>query len=276
VERLTFIQYFLFIGIICLEGFLNLRHDRREYKIKDTLANISIAVLNWMIGLFITGSVFIVLVKLQELSLFKFETSFLVCLILFLLSDLIHYGFHCLEHTCRFFWATHSVHHSSDSYNFSTALRTAHTNRLYRSLCEIPLCILGFDAFAVVVTHSIMLTYAFFQHTELVKKLGWLEYFLNTPSHHRVHHASNEKYLDKNFGGVLIIWDKLFGTFQPEEENPTYGLVTPVKTHNPLKIVSNEWIAMARDVFKSNSWKERVFYIFHKPGWKPAEENKDV
>lgn len=276
MERLTFIQYFLFIGIVCLEGFLSLRNDRHEYKLKDTLANISIAVFNWIIGLFLAGSIFLVLVKLQEHSLLKFEASFLVCLFLFLLSDLIHYGFHYLEHKSRFFWATHSIHHSSDSYNFSIALRTAHTNRLYRSLYEIPLCILGFDAYAVVITHSFMLTYAFFQHTESVTKLGWLEYFLNTPSHHRVHHAKNDKYLDKNFGGVLIIWDKLFGTFQREEEPPAYGLVKPVKTHNPIKIVCNEWIAMAKDVLKSKSWKERVFYIFYKPGWKPVEENKNV
>jgi len=276
MKSLNFIQYFLFIGIICLEGFLSLRNDRHEYKIKDTLANISIAALNWIINLFLKGFIFLGLVKLQELSLFKFETSFLVYLVLFLLSDLIHYGFHYLEHKSRFFWATHSIHHSSDSYNFSIALRTAHTNTLYRSMYEIPLCILGFDAYAVVMTHSFMLLYGFFQHTELVKKLGWLEYFLNTPSHHRVHHASNEKYLDKNFGGVLIIWDKLFGTFQPEEEQPTYGLVKPIKTHNPLKIVFNEWIVMAKDVLKSKSWKERVFYIFYKPGWKPVEKKKNV
>jgi hypothetical protein len=112
-----------------------------------------------------------------------------------------------------------------------------------------------------------MLIYGFFQHTEFIKKLGWLEFFLNTPSHHRVHHASDEKYLDKNFGLVLIIWDKFFGTFEPEETKPAYGLTKPLKTFNPFKIIFSETIIMIKDVLAASSWRERIFYIFKKPGW---------
>ena len=122
----------------------------------------------------------------------------------------------------------------------------------------------------VILVHTIILSFAFFQHSELIGKLGWLEYFLNTPSHHRVHHASNEKYLDKNFGAVLIIWDKLFGTFQAEEEKPRYGLTKPIRTIHPVKIFFHEWLAMAADLKKAMCWKERIGIVFRAPGWKGA------
>jgi hypothetical protein len=122
--------------------------------------------------------------------------------------------------------------------------------------------------------HNIILLYGFFQHTELIGRLGVLEYVLNTPSHHRVHHACNEKYLDKNFGGALIIWDRLFGTFQVEEEKPVFGLTKPVKSYNPFKIVFHEWILLTKDTFRSRSWKEALSYIFSGPGWSPETANK--
>ena len=142
------------------------------------------------------------------------------------------------------------------------------TNTCYRFLYEVPLCLLGFDAGMVILVHTIILSFAFFQHSELIGKLGWLEYFLNTPSHHRVHHASNEKYLDKNFGAVLIIWDKLFGTFQAEEEKPRYGLTKPIRTVHPVKIFFHEWMALAVDLRRAISWKERMGIVFRAPGWK--------
>jgi sterol desaturase/sphingolipid hydroxylase (fatty acid hydroxylase superfamily) len=274
MQTLSLLQYVLFTGVIGLEAYLRLRHDMKEYKVKDTLANISIAVSSLIAAIFLKGTILIVLVKLQSFSLFEAGTSLFTCVCLFFLSDLIHYAIHYLEHKSRFFWAVHSVHHSSESYNFSVALRTAHTNCMYKFFYEAPLCLLGFDAYQVVMIHNIILFFGFFQHTELVGKLGWLEYVLNTPSHHRVHHASNEKYLDKNFGGVLIIWDKLFGTFQPEVEKPTYGLTQPIKTYNPFKIILNEWMAITKDVLKSGSWKERMSYVFYKPGWKAPEDKR--
>ncbi len=272
-------KIFLYIGpflfvLLCLEAFLSMRSNLHDYKVKDTLANISISLLNLVTDLFLKALMILALVNLQQHAFFHFDTSLFACIILFLCSDLFHYGFHYLEHRSRFFWANHSVHHSSGSYNFSIAIRTTSINSLYRFLIEAPICFLGFDVKMIVLINTIMLLFAFLQHTEFIKKLGWLEYFLNTPSHHRVHHASNEKYLDKNFGMVLIIWDKLFGTFQAEEEKPTYGLTKPIHTNNPIKILTHEWIAMTKDVYKAKNWKERLSFIFLKPGWAPGKENK--
>jgi sterol desaturase/sphingolipid hydroxylase (fatty acid hydroxylase superfamily) len=272
MQALKLIQYAPIVMIVFVEACLRVRHEMHEYKVKDTLANMLIAAFNLIIGIFLKGTIFLILVNLQNVSLFNFGTSLAVCIILFLLSDLIHYAIHYLEHKSRFFWAIHSVHHSSDSYNFSVALRTANANCLYKFFYEAPLVLFGFDAFQVVMIHNGILLLAFFQHTELIKKLGWLECFLNTPSHHRVHHASNEKYIDKNFGAILIIWDRLFGTFQVEDEKPVYGLTKPIKTYNPVKIVFHEWIAMVKDLFKSRSLKEVFSYMFNRPGWKPEEE----
>lgn len=268
---IQFLPALIILIIIALEAFLNIHNSTEGYKVKDTLANVTIAVVNWITNFFLRGFSFLALCLVQQYSLFEINTAVLACVIAFLLADLCHYGYHYLEHKSRFFWATHSIHHSSASFNFSTAIRTAHTNSLYRLIYEAPLCFIGFDASLILLIHSIILLSAFLQHTELIGKLGWLEYILNTPSHHRVHHACNEKYLDKNFGGILIIWDKLFGTFQPEEEKPVYGLTKPINTYNPVKIVFHEWIAMTRDILKAKSWKQAFSYAFLKPGWAPVK-----
>ena len=256
------------VFFILLEAFLSLRHEWHEYNIRDSIFNIIISIISWIMNLVFKGAVFFFLVEVQKFSMFDLGNSILIWILLFLLSDLVHYFFHYLEHKSRILWATHSIHHSSDQYNFSVALRTPMTNTCYRFLYEAPLCLLGFDAGMVILVHSIILSFAFFQHSELIGKLGWLEYFLNTPSHHRVHHASNEKYLDKNFGAVLIIWDKLFGTFQAEDEKPRYGLTKPIRTIHPVKIFFHEWWALAADLKKAMCWKERIGIIFRAPGWK--------
>jgi sterol desaturase/sphingolipid hydroxylase (fatty acid hydroxylase superfamily) len=274
MEKISLIQLLLVLLIIIAEAIFSIRHDLHEYKIKDTLANISIAAANALISLFVRGFTLRALIAFQKISLLDFGHSCTTWVILFLLTDLTHFGFHYLEHKTRFLWAAHSVHHSSSSYNFSTAVRTAQTNNLYKFIYEIPLCLVGFDAFMVVFIHSLIHLFTFFQHTEHIKKMGWLEQFLNTPSHHRVHHASDEKYLDKNFGGVLIIWDKLFGTFQCEEEKPRYGLTKAIATYDPVKIVLHEWKAIGRDVYRSDSWIQALSYIFRKPGWRPGATDK--
>ncbi len=263
-----------FIALICIEAYLSIRHHLNDYPVKDTIANILIFISSILIGLFLRGIAIMALLYLQQFSLFHIGTSIVAGIILFLISDLFHYFFHYMEHKSRLLWANHVVHHSCNSYNLSVGLRTTSINTVYRLFFEAPLCILGFDAGMIIVMHTIMISFAFFQHTALVKKLGWLEYFINTPSHHRVHHGSNEKYIDKNFGLVLIIWDKLFGTFQAEVEKPVYGLKKPITTHNPAKILLHEWIDMTKDIYKSRSWKERLNYLFGKPGWTPGTKRK--
>jgi sterol desaturase/sphingolipid hydroxylase (fatty acid hydroxylase superfamily) len=170
------------------------------------------------------------------------------------------------------FWASHVVHHSSEEYNLSTALRQTWTGGFYGFIFGIWLAYIGFHPVMILTQMSISLIYQYWIHTELIGKMPkWFEAVFNTPSHHRVHHGNNPLYLDKNYAGVLIIWDRLFGTFQSElkEEKVVYGLTTNIKTYNILKIAFNEWIALFKDVFTiKTSFINKLKYLFKPPGWK--------
>ncbi len=189
--------------------------------------------------------------------------------ILFFADDLSYYAYHRAHHRIRIFWATHVVHHSSQHYNLSTALRQDWTP--FSSIffwAWLPL--LGFAPWMILLAISWNLLYQFWIHTEKIKQLpGWYEAIFNTPSHHRVHHGSNEQYLDRNYGGILIIWDRLFGSFEPEKERVRYGLTTNIETFNPLRVAFHEWAAIRRDVRATGSWRERAGYMLKGPGWAP-------
>lgn len=274
----AFPSYFgiFFLVLIILETVLTVGHELHEHKheIKDILGSLGVGAFYLVTDFFVKGIVFLLLVKLQQYAPFHLSREWWVWVLLFLLLDLSHYGFHYIEHKCRFFWAAHVVHHSSSYYNFSVALRSPVTSTIYRLLIQAPLCLVGFQPSMILIVESFVLIYAFLLHTEYIKKLGWFEIVFNTPSHHRVHHASNDQYLDKNFGAVLIIWDKLFNTFQPEEEKVVYGLTTPLTTSNPVVIFSHEWICIGKNVKGAKNWKDAVAYIFSNPGWKPLQTNK--
>jgi sterol desaturase/sphingolipid hydroxylase (fatty acid hydroxylase superfamily) len=188
----------------------------------------------------------------------------------FLLEDLAYYWFHRISHERRFFWASHVVHHSSQHYNLTTALRQTWTGALGLTfLFWLPLVFIGFPPAMVLMFSAISLVYQFWIHTELIDRMGPLEWVFNTPSHHRVHHATNPKYLDANYAGVLIIWDRLFGTFVKEEERPTYGIISNLGTFNPFRIAFHEWAGIARDVARARSLREAAGYVFGPPGWSP-------
>jgi sterol desaturase/sphingolipid hydroxylase (fatty acid hydroxylase superfamily) len=259
-----------FISSIALEAFLDARENLGLYEKKDTRANIILAVIGVIVNLIAKGLIFSLFLLVEPLAVFDAGRDVLSWIVLFLLTDLHFYLFHWLGHKSRFFWAMHVIHHSSPRYNLTTAIRTPFTNCFFRIASFTPFILIGFDPIMVVIMDSLLISFTFYQHTEMVKKLGWLEYVLSTPSHHRVHHASDEKYLDKNFGGVLIIWDKLFGTFKEEEEHPTYGLTKPLDSNNVVRIIFHEWIAMAHDVRYARNLKEVFGYIFLYPGWKPG------
>ncbi len=191
---------------------------------------------------------------------------------LFILVDLSYYWLHRASHEIRWMWALHSVHHSAQQITFSVAYRLGWTNLFSGPwLFLIPVCWIGFDPRAVGFMYAANLLYQFWLHTETVPKLGLLERVFNTPSHHRVHHAVNPEYLDRNYGGVVIIWDKLFGTFAEEKNGVarTYGLVRQIDTLNPLKIAFAGWVDMIRDVRRARSLSEVVGYLFRSPGWQP-------
>ncbi|WP_159840105.1 sterol desaturase family protein [Nocardia sp. CY41] len=190
---------------------------------------------------------------------------------LFFADEIAYYWYHRTHHTVRVFWASHVVHHSSEFYNLSTALRQPWTP--FSSLPYwLPLALAGFPPWMILLQQSVSLLYQFFIHTERVGTL-WrpVEFVFNTPSHHRVHHGSNDRYLDKNYGGILIVWDRLFGTFEPETERVRYGLTKNIATFNPARVATHEWISIWRDLRGATSWRAKGGYLFRGPGWSPTD-----
>ena len=192
--------------------------------------------------------------------------------LLVILQDFSYYWFHRASHRIRWFWATHAIHHSSNELNLAASYRFGWTGRLTGAgLFYVPMIWLGFAPGPVFIAGGFGLLYQFWIHTEWIPKLGWLEYVLNTPSHHRVHHAANPEYLDRNYGGILIVWDRLFGTFVSERDDVPcrYGLVTPLRSNNPVIIAFHEWGALARDIWQARSWRERLMSVIGPPAPHP-------
>ncbi len=184
--------------------------------------------------------------------------------------DFFFYWAHRTAHRVRVVWATHQAHHSSEYFNFATALRQKWNNS-HELVIWAPLPLLGVPPALVFLGFSVSLVYQFFVHTERIGKL-WrpIELVFNTPSHHRVHHGSDPEYLDRNYGGILIVWDRVFGSFQEELHRPTYGLTKPVGTYNLIRLQTHEYAAIARDVRDAPTWKEKLGYVFGPPGWRPS------
>lgn len=181
--------------------------------------------------------------------------------------DFVYYWNHRLSHEVRWLWAVHSVHHSSERYNLSTALRQPWGEALTLFVPYSLLALVGVRPSVLADARAVNLIYQFWVHTEAIDTLGWAERFLNTPSHHRAHHGSNQEYLDQNHGSILIVWDKLFGTFEPEGARVVYGLTTNIDTFNPLRVFWTEWGAIVRDIAAAESWRERWSFLLRGPGW---------
>jgi sterol desaturase/sphingolipid hydroxylase (fatty acid hydroxylase superfamily) len=189
----------------------------------------------------------------------------------FFADDLAYYWFHRVSHVSRVFWASHVVHHSSQHYNLSTALRQTWVPMTYFPFW-MPLPLLGIPVWMVLLAQSWSLIYQFWIHTERIRRLPrWVEAVLNTPSHHRVHHGMNHQYLDKNYGGILIVWDRMFGSFAPEEAPVVYGLTKNISTYNPFRIETHEWVSLWRDVRSSSSALHALGYVARHPGWAPSK-----
>jgi sterol desaturase/sphingolipid hydroxylase (fatty acid hydroxylase superfamily) len=181
--------------------------------------------------------------------------------------DFIYYWNHRLDHESRWLWAMHVVHHSSERYNLSTALRQPVAEGLTMSVPYGLLALLGIRPSVIEDARALNLIYQFWIHTEVVRSIGWLENILNTPSHHRVHHGSNRQYLDRNHGSILIVWDRLFGTFEREDEAVVYGLTTNIDTFNPVRIATHEWRDILADIAGAGTWRDRWSYLLRGPGW---------
>jgi sterol desaturase/sphingolipid hydroxylase (fatty acid hydroxylase superfamily) len=190
----------------------------------------------------------------------------------FFADDFSYYWFHRTSHECRFFWASHVVHHSSQHYNLSTALRQTWTGGFFSFVFWLWMPFAGFQPIMIFTMQAISLLYQFWIHTEFVSRLGAIELVMNTPSHHRVHHATNPQYIDRNHAGILIIWDRMFGSFEPEKQRCNYGLTTNINTFNPLRIAFHEWIAIGHDVRTARSWREGLVAVFGNPGAVKAQD----
>jgi len=242
-----------------------------SYTLKDASASISMGLGNVFLGIFAKIIVLSALTYVyMNFRLFTIPFVWWAWILIFFAEDFAYYWFHRISHENRFFWASHVIHHSSQKYNLSTALRQTWTGSFISFIFWLPLPLLGFHPVMILAQMSISLIYQYWIHTELIIRMPkWFESIFNTPSHHRVHHATNPQYLDRNHAGILIIWDKIFGTFEPEIEKPIYGLVTNIDTFNPVKIAFQEWVHLFKDAFTGNiSVTDRFLYFLKPPGWK--------
>jgi sterol desaturase/sphingolipid hydroxylase (fatty acid hydroxylase superfamily) len=259
--------------IILMEIALSSYHNRASYSVRDSANNFLLMLLNGGLDLIYRSFYVMVLVACWNYRFTEITNPWIYWLTLLLAEDFIFYWLHRFDHQIRLFWAVHVTHHSSSKMNFTVGFRSSVFQPLYRFIYFIPLAFLGFKPMDIVFMYSATQIWGILIHTEFIRKMGWLEYILVTPSHHRVHHASNALYLDKNLGMFLILWDKWFGTFQqelPEEQYQPlrYGLTTPLKKETPDHIITHEWVAIGKDVFRKNiSWSQRLRYLFGPPGW---------
>jgi sterol desaturase/sphingolipid hydroxylase (fatty acid hydroxylase superfamily) len=264
-----------FVGLLVIEAIVmavQRDDDLVGFEGKDTAASLSMGLGNVFINLFWKGVVLAVYTALWRWSPLDHGFSVAAWIAVFFLEDLAYYAYHRVHHEVRFFWASHVVHHSSQRYNLSTALRQTWTPMTGIAFWA-PLALLGFHPVMILVQMSISLLYQFWIHTEAIDRLPRpIELVFNTPSHHRVHHASNPQYLDKNYAGILIVWDRLFGTFEPEIERPVYGLTTNIATYNPVRIAFHEYAAILSDVRTARRWRDRLGYAMKGPGWRPVAD----
>ncbi len=261
----------LFVGLMVAEiAWIKLKGKGGAYETRDTATSLLMGAGNVVAGLALGFVAYGFFTFLWQFRLFDLGTSLAVIALCFVLDDLRYYWVHRFGHRVRWVWASHVNHHSSQHYNLSTALRQTWTATFtLMMVLRAPLILLGFSPEMVLFVGGINLVYQFWIHTEAIDKMPrWFEAVMNTPSHHRVHHGRNPKYLDTNYAGVFIVWDKMFGSFQPEEETPDYGLVQNLGTFNPLRVAFHEWIGMLKDIFAPGlSLRQRFAYALKPPGW---------
>lgn len=261
----------IFLLLIGIELVIERISHRKLYRLPDAIANFSCGITSQLSGLFmrILG-IGIYEILYSSFAFFTLEKTWLYWLGLFLLTDLAYYWAHRMSHEVNLFWGGHVVHHQSEEFNLSVALRQSSFQTVWTFAFSLPIAFLGFDTLDFALISALNTLYQFWIHTELVKKMGWFEYIFNTPSHHRVHHGRNPKYIDKNHAGSLIIWDKMFGTFQAEEERPVYGITKPINSWNAVWANFSHYSDMMREMKMIPSWGDRIRYMFKKPGWLPA------
>jgi sterol desaturase/sphingolipid hydroxylase (fatty acid hydroxylase superfamily) len=256
-------------GITMLVEFLALRRrpGLKGYTLVDTAGSLAQGI-----GYLLSHAAWVLAViagyeLLAPYALFDIEAAWWSWILVFVLDDLCFYWAHRFGHEVHLGWAAHHTHHSSQHYNLSTALRQSWTEQLFHPLFQLPLILLGFPMEMVFTSLAVSLLYQYWLHTELIDRMGWFGLVFNTPSHHRVHHGANPQYLDTNYAGILIVWDRLFGTFEPEVEPVRYGTTTGFDRQHPLVVAFHQWGVMLRQAATATTPRGRVMAVFGPPGW---------
>lgn len=256
-----------FTGLMYLEYYLSKKKGKADnFHFNEAVANINVGIAERLSDLFATGLFYFFFVWIHKnFALFNINPGFFTWVLLFLFTDFMWYWYHRFGHEVNLFWSVHVVHHQSDDYNFTVSARITVLQATARCLFWAVLPLIGFSPEMITIFLLIHGTYPFFTHTQLVGKLGWLEYFMVTPSHHRVHHSSNPQYLDKNYGDVLIIWDKMLGTFAEEKEKPVYGLTKPLNSHSFLWQHFHFILEIIIAFKRAKGFKQKFKAIFGRP-----------
>ncbi|HEX5659318.1 MAG TPA: sterol desaturase family protein [Polyangiales bacterium] len=267
--RLSWVAIPFFLAAMVCERLLRSRRGQPVRDVRDYWTSIALGLGSSASRALYGGALLALMYWGYAHRFFTIETSFASWIAALLARDFTYYWAHRMDHEHRFMWAAHVTHHSSQELHLATAVRQSWTQPLVNRWFELPLVLAGFHPLLIASVAGVSSLYQFFLHTELVGKLGPLEWVLNTPSHHRVHHASNTQYLDRNHGGIFIVWDRLFGTFAEEraDEPLVYGLTKNVHGYNWLYLTFHEWLALGREVARATTWRERVGLIVHAPGW---------
>lgn len=271
MDKLILYSIPVFLVLIAVELIVDRKRGLALYEPRDTLADLAMGTGNVVVNLAWKGIALALSFKLYEFRLFDLPLDAVwVWIALLIAEDFCYYWFHRVHHESRFAWAAHINHHSSQHFNLAVALRQSWTTPFTGLAFWLALPLLGFHPLMILTQQAVSLIYQFWIHTQTIDRLGPLEWLFNTPSHHRVHHGTNEQYIDRNYGGIFIIWDRLFGTFEAEDEKVRYGIVHQLDTFNPLRIAFHEWGALIRDIRRAESWRIALGFVFRHPGWRPV------
>jgi sterol desaturase/sphingolipid hydroxylase (fatty acid hydroxylase superfamily) len=262
--------YFLLIGI---ELIVHRVQSTKSYRLNDAVTNINCGVTSQVSGAFLKVlTIGLYTVIYDQFRLFTVTDGWLTWIMAFVAYDFCYYWAHRMSHEVNLFWGGHSVHHQSEEYNLSVALRQSSTQTIWTFFFYFPMAMAGINPYVLISVSGFNLLYQFWIHTESINRLPkWFEAVMNTPSHHRVHHARNPKYIDKNHAGTFIIWDKLFGTFKEEEEKPTYGITKNLNSWNPVWANVAHYADIWQDLKRIPKWQDKLRFIVKKPGWLPEE-----
>ena len=271
-----------FFVLIIIEYFYGLYVGKNTYRLNDTVTSIAIGMISRfpvMLNLGVQSVIFVYISSYLNLELLSVKNPF-TWIIAFLLYDLSYYWMHRMHHEIKILWATHSVHHHGEDFNLATALRQTSTGWLWKWIFYMPMIMLGVPGEVFVTVAGVNLVYQFWVHTKHIGHLGVLEKIFITPMNHGIHHAKNKEYIDANYGGVFIIWDRMFGTYIPERSDikPLYGTATPLSSWNPIWANFQVFSIMVKDTIKTKSWKDKIKVWFAKTYWRPADciEDKDA